>query len=380
MKILLLGATGSIGTSACNCVRRFPEKFTLVGLSSNTNIPKLKKLMGEFNPAAVCVGNVAETDALRAEIAQGIKVFSEERGLEQLVNETEFDVLLNALVGAVGLRATVAALKRKKRVALANKESLVIGGEYINRLLESGNGELVPVDSEHSAILQCMCGEKKADIESLILTASGGPFRDMSPEKRRTITPEQALNHPTWSMGPKISIDSATLINKGFEVIEAHYLFGIPYKKIRVLIHPQSIIHSMVEYHDGAVIAQMGVPDMELPIQLALSFPDRLPMHGKRLDLAKIASLTFFDPDFDRFPCLRLCLQAAEEGGTAPAVVNAANEIAVKLFLNGTIGFDHIAGVLEQALSDHPAIAVEDLETIETIDKAVRTNILKKFG
>jgi 1-deoxy-D-xylulose-5-phosphate reductoisomerase len=336
--------------------------------------------MGEFNPAAVCVGNVAETDALRAEIAQGIKVFSEERGLEQLVNETEFDVLLNALVGAVGLRATVAALKRKKRVALANKESLVIGGEYINRLLESGNGELVPVDSEHSAILQCMCGEKKADIESLILTASGGPFRDMSPEKRRTITPEQALNHPTWSMGPKISIDSATLINKGFEVIEAHYLFGIPYKKIRVLIHPQSIIHSMVEYHDGAVIAQMGVPDMELPIQLALSFPDRLPMHGKRLDLAKIASLTFFDPDFDRFPCLRLCLQAAEEGGTAPAVVNAANEIAVKLFLNGTIGFDHIAGVLEQALSDHPAIAVEDLETIETIDKAVRTNILKKFG
>jgi len=380
MKILLLGATGSIGTSACNCIRRFPEKFELVGLSSHKNAPKLIDLAREFNPASVCIGAATETSALRAATPGKTRVFNGNQGLEDIVNETEFDVLLNALVGAVGLRPTVAALKRNKRVALANKESLVIGGEYIKGLLENGMGRLAPVDSEHSAILQCMGGECVSDIESLILTASGGPFREAGPESFNSITPRQALNHPTWSMGPKITIDSATLINKGFEVIEAHYLFHVPYKKIRVLIHPQSIVHSMVEYHDGAVIAQMGVPDMELPIQLALSFPDRLPLQGKRLDLAAISTLTFYEPDFNRFPCLRLCLQAAEIGGTAPVVVNAANEIAVKLFLDGVIGYDRIPYILEEALAAHAPVSVDGLETIERVDAAVRAHILKRFG
>lgn len=380
MKILLLGATGSIGTSACNCIRRFPEKFELVGLSSHKNAPKLMDLVREFSPTSVCFGAAAETSALRAAAPGKTRIFTGNQGLEDIVNETEFDVLLNALVGAVGLRPTVAALKRNKRVALANKESLVIGGEYITGLLENGMGRLAPVDSEHSAILQCMGGESVSDIESLILTASGGPFREVGPESFSSITPRQALNHPTWSMGPKITIDSATLINKGFEVIEAHYLFHVPYTKIRVLIHPQSIVHSMVEYHDGAVIAQMGVPDMELPIQLALSFPDRFPLQSKRLDLAAISTLTFYEPDFNRFPCLRLCLQAAEIGGTAPVVVNAANEIAVKLFLDGIIGYDRIPYILEEALAAHAPVSVDGLETIERVDAAVRSYILKRFG
>jgi 1-deoxy-D-xylulose-5-phosphate reductoisomerase len=315
MKVLLLGATGSIGTSTCNCVRRFPERFQLVGLSARFQTDSLLKLIEEFNPEAVCVADNAAAAHVRADVPEGIRFFSGESGLETIVNETDFDVLLNALVGAVGLRATVAALKRNKRVALANKESLVVGGDYINKLIADGYGTIIPVDSEHSAILQCLCGENTETIESVILTASGGPFRETPPELLPNITVAQALKHPTWAMGKKITIDSATLMNKGFEVIEAHHLFHTPYSQLRVLIHPQSIIHSMVEFHDGAVMAQLGVPDMELPIQFALTYPQRLPLMSKRLNLSVLRELTFFEPDYSRFPCLKLCLEAGKQGG-----------------------------------------------------------------
>jgi 1-deoxy-D-xylulose-5-phosphate reductoisomerase len=380
MKIVLLGATGSIGMSACNCIRRFPEKFEAVGLSSYNNAGKLMELVREFRPVSVCIGNSRASAQALAEIPSTIKIFTGQKGLEDMVNEADFDVLLNAIVGAAGLRATVAALKRNKRVALANKESLVIGGEYIYGLINRGFGEIIPVDSEHSAILQCLSGENKAGVESIILTASGGPFRETDKEKLKNITPEQALDHPTWSMGKKITIDSATLMNKGFEVIEAHHLFGMPYDKIRVLIHPQSIIHSMVEYFDGAVMAQMGVPDMELPIQFALTYPDRLPIQSRRLDLAKTGALTFFEADYNRFPCLKLCLDAGRKGGTSPAIVNAANEMAVQLFLTGRIRYDQIAEIIEDSLGLHASVPVDSLETIENIDSIIRTKIMKRFG
>jgi len=375
MKILLLGATGSIGTSACNCIRRFPEIFQLVGMSANSNIDKLRSLVGEFRPSALCLGS----DNRRGSFDSSVRVYYGEKGLEELVHETDFDVLLNALVGSVGLRPTIAALKRKKKVALANKESLVVGGELITGLVNKGFGEIVPVDSEHSAILQCLCGESRENIESIILTASGGPFRDASEDQLKRITPLDALNHPTWSMGKKITIDSATLMNKGFEVIEAHHLFHVSYDRIRVLIHPQSIIHSMVEFHDGAVMAQMGVPDMELPIQFALSFPNRMQLGGKRLNLAAIKSLTFFEPDLRQFPCLKLCLEAARTGGTAPAIANAANEMAVQFFLNGTIGFRQIGEIIEHMLSTHESRGIDGLEIIERTDAAVRTELLERY-
>jgi 1-deoxy-D-xylulose-5-phosphate reductoisomerase len=377
MKILLLGATGSIGTSACNCIRRFPDKFRIVGLSANNNMEKLGKLVSEFSPSAICVGDGCDDSF--AEAGAFMRVFRGRRGLEEIVEETDFDILLNALVGAVGLRATVAALKRKKRVALANKESLVIGGDLINGLIDKGFGEIVPVDSEHSAILQCMCGENRTAIESIIITASGGPFRDAPLEKLKNATPGDALDHPTWSMGRKITIDSATCMNKGFEVIEAHHLFRLSYDAIRVVIHPQSIIHSMVEFHDGAVMAQMGVPDMELPIQFALSFPHRLPLMGKRLNLAKIKALTFFEPDYERFPCLKLCLDAALTGGTAPAIVNAANEVAVRLFLDERIRYSEIAEIIESALQKHAVDKIDSIESIEQTDSIVRNNLLKRY-
>ncbi len=378
MKIALLGATGSIGTSVCKCIRRFPDQFKLVGLSANSNMEKLTGLVREFRPASICIGerNTFPPESLTGEV----RLFKGTSGLEELVNETDFDILLNALVGAIGLRATVTALKRKKRVALANKESLVIGGDYITTLLTEGYGEIIPVDSEHSAILQCLCGEDRKNLESIILTASGGPFRKVALKKLSSITPSAALNHPTWTMGRKITIDSATLMNKGFEVIEAHHLFRLPYDKIRVLIHPQSIIHSMVEFHDGAVMAQLGIPDMELPIQFALSYPDRLPLSGRRLDLTEIKSLTFYKPDFKRFRCLKLCLDAAFMGGTAPTIVNAANEMAVQFFLEGKIRYDRIAEIIEEMLCTTESRPCDGLDTVERTDALIRMQLLKRYN
>jgi 1-deoxy-D-xylulose-5-phosphate reductoisomerase len=380
MKIMLLGATGSIGQSTLRCIRRFPDRFSLVAMSVNTNVEKMVELALEFLPYAVCIADPRMAGYAESRLPATVKIYKGEAALEQMVRETDFDVLLNALVGSVGLRSTVAGLIRGKCVALANKESLVVGGEYITSILARGQGQLVPVDSEHSAILQCLMGHESQDIESLILTASGGPFRELAKEKFANITPADALAHPTWAMGKKITIDSATLMNKGFELIEAHHLFGVGYDKMRVVVHPQSIVHSMVEYHDGSVIAQMGVPDMELPIQFALSYPQRLPLTPKRLNLPAIGTLTFSEPDFERFPCLSLCISAGKTGGTMPAVVNAANEIAVQAFLDGKISFVKIPELISAAMGAHTVRPADSIEVIEAVDKQTRIETLARAG
>ncbi len=380
MKILLLGSTGSIGKSACKCVERYPERFELVGLSANNNIDELLKQVSRHKPQAVCVASTQGVERIAARLPESVALYECEDGLQKLVQELDYDILLNALVGAVGLGPTVAALKRGKRVALANKESLVIGGELINKLISEGKGSLVPIDSEHSAILQCLNGESASSIESITLTASGGPFRELPADQFAYITPKQALNHPTWAMGNKITIDSATLMNKGFEVIEAHYLFHLPYSKLDVVVHPQSIIHSMVVFKDGAVIAQAGLPDMELPIQYALSFPHRLPIQEKRLNLADIGSLTFAAPDIERFPCLRLCIKAGESGGAYPIILNAANEIAVESFLRGAISFTDIPLLIDSALNEYFYGEITSVEDIEEIDRKTREQTRKRIA
>jgi 1-deoxy-D-xylulose-5-phosphate reductoisomerase len=371
--VVVLGSTGSIGTSTLNCIRRFPDRFRVTGLSAGNNADLLCAQIGEFHPDNVYIADATAIPRIRERWGSKVECFEGGDGLEILVNRTESDITVNALVGAVGLRPTVAALNKGNRVALANKESLVIGGDLIAALLLSGRGELVPVDSEHSAILQCLSGVRgTATVESIVLTASGGPFRTLPADRFAGITPEAALNHPTWSMGKKITIDAATLMNKGFEVIEAHHLFSMPYERLRIWIHPQSIVHSLVEFHDGAIMAQMGCPDMELPIQYALAYPDRLPMHGTRLSLPDIGSLEFAEPDYARFPCLRLCVDAGKRGGTAPAVVNAANEVAVAAFLGGTIPFTGIARVVETALEQHVVGPATTLAAIEAADRSAR--------
>jgi 1-deoxy-D-xylulose-5-phosphate reductoisomerase len=351
-----------------------------VGLAVNKNVDLLCAQIGEFHPSWVCAASHDAAQRLQHDLPSSIRLFTGPQGLEQMVNEADYDVLLNALVGAVGFRPTVAALRRNKRVALANKESLVIGGDIIAGLLAQGHGQIVPVDSEHSAILQCLQGEQRQAVETIILTASGGPFRELAAEKFGDITPQQALDHPTWQMGRKITVDAGTLMNKGFEIIEAHHLFHLPYDRLRVVIHPQSIIHSMVVFHDGAVVAQCGVPDMELPIQYALSYPERLPLGGRRLDLAAVGALTFFEPDFERFECLKLCIDAGAKGGTLPAVLNAANEIAVEFFLDGRIGFSQIARTVKRAMESHVPKAADSVETIEEVDRSTRQEVLKALA
>ncbi|MDG5814366.1 1-deoxy-D-xylulose-5-phosphate reductoisomerase [Chitinispirillales bacterium ANBcel5] len=380
LKILVLGSTGSIGKSTCNCVKRFREKFKVAGLAAGSNLELLCKQIEEFSPQAVYIAEPIKASVLREKYGKKLKVYEGAEGLEALVEETEYDILLNALVGAVGFRPTVKALQRNKRVALANKESLVMGGDFINTILKGGKGSLLPVDSEHSAILQCLPNlGGHHPVESMILTASGGPFKNLPIEEFKNISVEQALNHPTWSMGKKITIDSSTMMNKGFEVIEAHHLFSIPYSKLRVCIHPQSIIHSLVEFHDGAVMAQLGLPDMELPIQYALSYPERYPIAGKRLSLPEIGQLEFFEPDLEKFPCLKLCLEAGELGGTAPAIVNAANEVAVELFLAKKIAYTEISQIVAQALRNQEVVAANSIHSIEKADKETRETILSDY-
>jgi 1-deoxy-D-xylulose-5-phosphate reductoisomerase len=372
MRVLLIGATGSIGASTLNCIRRYRDRFTVTGLAAHSSHTPLAALASEFDVKHVSLCDHAAAGEARGLLSSQVRLYEGAQGLVEMVEQTEFDVLVNALVGSAGLPPTVAALKRGKRIALANKESLVVGGEVVTALAHRHGAEIIPVDSEHSAILQCLHGERRDTVESIILTASGGPFRDAPPESFEAITPEQALRHPTWAMGSKITIDSATLVNKGFEIIEAHFLFDMPYDKLRVCIHPQSIIHSMVEYHDGAVLAQLGVPDMELPIQYALEYPHRMPLPGRRLDLADIGTLTFQHADTARFPCLRLCTEAGSAGGAAPVVLNAANEVAVRLFLDGHIRFTSIAGIISEALSAASYAAPQSLEEILDIDTRTR--------
>jgi 1-deoxy-D-xylulose-5-phosphate reductoisomerase len=371
-RLLILGSTGSIGINALNVIRNFPEKFSVSALTVNTRIDLLEPQIKEFKPEFVVVKNKDLASELQQRIGKTTKVLARNEGLIKAAAEIDYDILIAALVGFAGLIPTIEAIKRGKRIALANKETLVVAGELVKSLAEKHKAEIIPVDSEHSAIFQCMTGESPEEVEKLILTASGGPFREMKKEEFNEVTVEDALNHPNWKMGNKITIDSATMMNKGLEVIEAHWLFNLPKEKIDVVIHPQSIIHSMVQFVDGSVKAQMGLPDMKLPIQYALSYPERLPNEYPRTNLPEISSLTFSQPDLNKFECLKLAYDTLETGGTAPCTLNAANEIAVDKFLKKEIKFSDIPALICNALNHFDNHKHPELETIIEQDNQTR--------
>jgi 1-deoxy-D-xylulose-5-phosphate reductoisomerase len=371
-KILILGSSGSIGVNTLNVVRKFPDKFKVSGLTVGSNINLLEQQVKEFNPEFVVVTDESKARELNSNIGNLCEVLSGCDELVKVSKQRDYDILLGAIVGFAGLSPTLEAIKRGKRIALANKETLVVAGEIVTKLVLENNAEILPVDSEHSAIYQCLVGENLNEVEKLILTASGGPFLNKEKSFFENATVDEALNHPNWKMGNKISIDSATMMNKGLEVIEAHWLFGLPIEKINVLIHPQSIVHSMVQFVDGSIKAQLGLPDMKLPIQYALTFPERLQNDFKRTDLPMINTLNFFEPDFDRFECLKLAFEAMKTGGTAPCILNAANEIAVDKFLNKKIKFAQISELISKALDKIENHSDPDIETIFECDRKTR--------
>ncbi len=349
--LAVLGATGSIGTQTLEVVRLFPDRFHVRALTCGTNVDLLVEQAREFRPQVVAAGSAERAETLRERLSDlAVEVRAGEEGLCRIATREDVDVLMAAVVGFAGLAPVLAALENGKKVALANKETMVVAGPLVRDALEQGTGQLLPVDSEHSAIFQCLAGEAEQRLETIILTASGGPFRTRAADTFSDITVEEALDHPNWSMGPKITIDSATMMNKGLEVIEARWLFDLAVDRIDVLVHPQSIVHSMVAFADGAVKAQLGEPDMKVPIQYALSYPDRWSAPHERLDWSKLSRLDFEKPDTHKFPCLRLAYDALDAGGTAPAVLNAANETAVSLFLNKEISFVDIPRAIEGTL------------------------------
>jgi 1-deoxy-D-xylulose-5-phosphate reductoisomerase len=354
-KIVILGSSGSIGTQTLDLVSKMKNTISVEGLSVYQNVETLKKQISRFKPKAVSVQDPSDAENLKKWLAAkniNVEVYSGHSGLRRLVEMPRIDMIISAVVGAAGLKPVVKAIECKKNIAMANKEALVMAGNEIMRLAAKNKVSVLPVDSEHSAIFQCCAGEKKSQIKKIILTASGGPFYKYDKDFSK-ITVEQALDHPTWKMGKKITVDSATLMNKGLEAIEASVLFGIPIEKIEIVIHPQSIIHSMVEYVDGSVIAQLSNPDMKLPIQYALTYPERIKGNIKPLDLSKAGKLEFYEPDFKKFPCLTLAYNAAKKGGTMPAVMSAANEAAVAAFLNKDIKFTDIAGIVAKTMKAH---------------------------
>ncbi len=371
-QLTILGSTGSIGTQTLDIVRRNPDRYRAACLTTNARIEILAEQIEEFQPDAVVVGNEQGAEEIERRFGRQLQVACGPEALVEAATRANVGVVVSALVGFAGLAPTVAAIKAGKRIALANKETMVVAGELINSLLRAHNGTLIPVDSEHSAIFQCLVGEAPGSIERLILTASGGPFRELPADQFAGITLQHALAHPNWSMGPKITIDSATLMNKGLEVIEARWLFDIPATAVDVVVHPQSIIHSMVQFVDGSVKAQLGLPDMRLPIQYALGYPERLANDFERMHLPKLSALSFFEPDTARFPALRLAYEALERGGTAPAILNAANEVAVAEFLAGTITFLDIPRILSAALEAMPVDDTPSLEDITAADKRTR--------
>ena len=369
-RLLILGSTGSIGTQALEIVARDPE-LELVGLSAERSSDALIEQAGRFGVDRIALAD-ADAGARASEQWTDGEVLSGAEGLVRLVLESDADLVLNALVGSAGLGPTVATLGEGIDLALANKESLVVGGELVMALAEATGAQILPVDSEHSALHQLLAGERPGTVEKLVLTASGGPFRGRTRAELEDVTVDQALKHPTWEMGGKITIDSATLMNKGLEVIEAYHLFGIPYERIDVVVHPQSIIHGMITLIDGAALAHLGHPDMGVPISYALRHPDRVEVPVRRLDLADVGALTFEPVDDDAFPCLGLARAAAVAGGTAPCVLNAANEIAVHAFLRGEIGFLAIAEVIERTLDALPAQRVRAFESLYEADREAR--------
>jgi 1-deoxy-D-xylulose-5-phosphate reductoisomerase len=370
--IAILGSTGSIGQNSLEVIKNSPDRFRATYLTANTNIDLLQQQIRLFHPRGVVVLDKSCAATLRNRVDSAVEVLSGENGLEQVVTRDDVDIVISSLVGFAGLRPTVAAIQHHKRIALANKETLVVAGGLITSLVKECGVDLLPVDSEHSAILQCLAGEDRSLVTRLILTASGGPFLNTPVGSFSTLTVEDALSHPNWKMGHKITIDSATMMNKGLEVIEAHWLFGLLAEKIHVVIHPQSIIHSMVEFVDGSIKAQLGLPDMKLPIQYALSYPERWPMNGARVDFPALRSMTFFEPDRTKFRCLDLAYDALSLGGTAPAILNAANEMAVNAFLQRRISFEKIPVVIERALSLHKTLPNPELQDIIEADRQVR--------
>ncbi|HEY7632423.1 MAG TPA: 1-deoxy-D-xylulose-5-phosphate reductoisomerase [Thermoleophilaceae bacterium] len=369
-RVIILGSTGSIGTQALDVVTRSSE-LQVVGLSASTNADQLLEQAKSFGVKRVALSD--ESAAARAaELWTGGEVLAGAEGLIELIVETDCDLVLNGLVGSAGLGPTVATLGEGIDLALANKESLVVGGELVTALAEATSARIIPVDSEHSALHQLLASEKPGTVDRLILTASGGPFRGRAAAELAGVTIEEALAHPTWAMGGKITIDSATLMNKGLELIEAHHLFGVGYERIDVVVHPQSIIHSLIQLNDGAALAHMGYPDMRVPISYALHWPERADVPVKPLDLPELGQLTFEEPDLEAFPCLRLAREAAVAGGTAPCVLNAANEVAVGAFLDGELSFTGIAEVIERALADLPAEPVRHFSDLYRADAAAR--------
>jgi 1-deoxy-D-xylulose-5-phosphate reductoisomerase len=360
--IAILGSTGSIGRNCLSVIHNLSDRFSITYLTTNTNIELLQNQIAHFHPRGVVVLDETKAAALQSIVGDSVEVLTGREGLLEIVRRDDVDLVINSIVGFAGLKPTVEAIKHRKHIALANKETLVVAGELIISLVKEYGVNLVPIDSEHSAILQCLVGEDRNSVSRIILTASGGPLLNTPKDAFASITVEQALNHPNWKMGNKITIDSATLINKGLEVIEAHWLFGIPTERIDVVIHPQSIIHSMVEFVDGSIKAQLGVPDMKLPIQYALTYPERCPMRESRVDFPKLQLMTFFAPDLNKFRCLQLAYDAMALGGTAPAVMNAANEIAVQAFLEKKISFNRIPELIEQALAKQTNHVPPDLE------------------
>jgi 1-deoxy-D-xylulose-5-phosphate reductoisomerase len=368
--VIILGSTGSIGTQALDVVERSRE-LQVVGLSASTSADEIVEQARRFGVKRIALAD--ETAAARAaeQWASG-EVLSGDAALMELITETDCDLVLNGLVGSAGLGPTVATLGEGIDLALANKESLVVGGELVTALAEATGARIIPVDSEHSALHQLIASEKPGTVDRLLLTASGGPFRGRQASELGDVTIEEALAHPTWAMGGKITIDSATLMNKGLELIEAHHLFGIDYDRIDVVVHPQSIIHSLIQLNDGAALAHMGYPDMRVPISYALHWPERADVPVAPLNLPELGQLTFEEPDVDAFPCLRLAREAGVAGGTAPCVLNAANEVAVAAFLDGQLSFTGIAEVIERSLADVPTEPVRHFSDLYRADAAAR--------
>jgi 1-deoxy-D-xylulose-5-phosphate reductoisomerase len=381
-RLVILGCTGSVGTQALDVVRRSPDRFQVVGLAAGSNQELLVGQVREFMPPAVAVSDEQAATELRAALEglRDVDILSGPDAAERLARDSDADMVLNAMVGAVGLAPTLAALQSGKMLALANKESLIVGGELVMDLVKGEPDRLVPVDSEHAALAQCLRGERREDVRRVVITASGGPFRGWSREELTRASVKEALAHPTWQMGPKITIDSATLMNKGLEVIEAHHLFGLDYQQIDVVIHPESIIHGVAEYADGSMIAQLSTPDMRLPIQLALAHPDRLGAGVTPLDLASLGALHFEPVDREAFPALDLAYRAGSAGGTYPAVLNAANEVAVMAFLEAKLALTGIPEVVAGVLDEHEPASVVSVVSLERADGWARRRAAELLG
>lgn len=376
-QIAILGSTGSIGTQTLEVVQAHPDQFRVVALSAGRNISLLKQQIEQFSPRMVSVQTKELAEQLKNEIQTSITILYGEEGMIEVATFPDADFVVTAIVGSIGLKPTVKAIEAGKPIGLANKETLVTAGHIVMETAKKHHVPIIPIDSEHSAVFQSLHGGKTEEVRRIILTASGGAFRNKTREELKFVTVEDALKHPNWSMGAKITVDSATMINKGLEVIEAHWLFSMPFEKIDVMIHPESIIHSMVEYQDLAIIAQLGTPDMKVPIQYALSYPNRVELKGEPLDFAKIGLLHFSNPDYQRFPGLKLAYQCGTEGGTMTTVMNAANEVIVEAFLKGRVPFIEIESFIQAVLDQHFKIGHPSLEEILEADRWARKTTLQ---